>query len=193
MITQGPWRACHCCCVLVIPGREGPQPFLSRLQGVLFTANDFHCCQAISVWAAESSCYGLFIWDFLIVHGGNVTFLSFTVKFTGDEIEGSCSWVPCLHLHFINTVLEVWLKIQLENKAEVRVAHSNSLYGYTVLFKTHFTTRASVTTFSSRGQLTQQVIDRADPNIRCSVALHRPEHALTVQKQMSHGMALPRC
>lgn len=39
--------------------------------------------------------------------------LSFTGKFTeGDESEGSCSyyWVPSLHLLFVNTVLEVWLK-----------------------------------------------------------------------------------
>lgn len=122
--------------------------------------------------------------------------LSFTGKFTeGDESEGSCSyyWVPSLHLHFVNTVLEVWLKTQLGKQAEVGLVHPNWLYGYAVLFKTHSTTHASVTKFSSRGQLTQQVIDRADPNIRCSVTLHRTEHALTIQKQMSHGMALPRC
>lgn len=81
----------------------------------------------------------------------------------------------------------------LGKQAEVGLVHPNWLYGYAVLFKTHPTTHASVTKFSSRGQLTQQVIDRADPNIRCSVTLHRTEHALTIQKQMSHGMALPRC
>lgn len=76
----------------------------------------------------ESNCHDLFSGEFLIKNGAwrKCDILSFTVKFTkGDESEGSCSYyrVPSLHLHFVNTVLEDRLKIQLEKKAQVGLVY----------------------------------------------------------------------